>query len=288
MQSQLGCAHFCCGVEVGSAMASLAFRRHYARAPAEATWRWRMLCPFRQRTLRRRPALRCWPLVMWYRRIPEVPMRRVRLACHVALGRRASPSPHAALAHAQAPAAIGIGATAAQRQEAARAMVPLLRDVKSHAQPGVDGEAGHARRIRRSPARRRRCSRSRSAGGRCPSTRASSRRWTACWPGTSAPRDTKTTRGCSTGGWWSCSRVDGGDARMTGAASATSTAWCPRDHVERDVGQSPKDRAEARDELLLDALRAAVRRREQRRETACSRSARVARRVAASGRRLRA
>lgn len=44
---------------------------------------------------------------------------------------------------AQAPSAqIGVGATVQQRQEAARALVPLLRDVKTHARPGPRARPG--------------------------------------------------------------------------------------------------------------------------------------------------
>lgn len=48
------------------------------------------------------------------------------------------------VASAQPPAPIVIGATVAQRQEAARAIVPLLKDVKAHAQPGVTVKPGSA------------------------------------------------------------------------------------------------------------------------------------------------
>lgn len=49
-----------------------------------------------------------------------------------------------ASAAAQPPAAVVIGATVPQRQEAARAIVPLLKDVKQHAQPGTTVTPGGA------------------------------------------------------------------------------------------------------------------------------------------------
>ena len=42
----------------------------------------------------------------------------------------------------QAPSQIALGATTAQRHEAARALVPLLKDVKAHAQPGPTVKPG--------------------------------------------------------------------------------------------------------------------------------------------------
>ena len=42
-------------------------------------------------------------------------------------------------AAAQSPQPIVLGATTAQRREAARALVPLLKDVKAHARPGHGG-----------------------------------------------------------------------------------------------------------------------------------------------------
>ncbi len=42
----------------------------------------------------------------------------------------------------QNPSPIVLGATAAQRHEAARALVPLLKDVKGHAQPGATVKPG--------------------------------------------------------------------------------------------------------------------------------------------------
>jgi len=42
----------------------------------------------------------------------------------------------------QDPSQIVLGATAAQRHEAARALVPLLKDVKGHAQPGATIKPG--------------------------------------------------------------------------------------------------------------------------------------------------
>lgn len=47
-------------------------------------------------------------------------------------------------ATAQAPGQIVIGATVPQRQEAARALVPLLKDLKARAQPGIDVKPGGA------------------------------------------------------------------------------------------------------------------------------------------------
>ncbi len=61
----------------------------------------------------------------------------VVFACVVAA---AAPAP----VLAQSPAPIVIGATVAQRQEAARAMVPLLGSVKAHAQPGTSVTSGGA------------------------------------------------------------------------------------------------------------------------------------------------
>jgi hypothetical protein len=44
----------------------------------------------------------------------------------------------------QAPAQIVLGASAAQRRDAARALIPLLKGVKAHAQPGVTVTPGTA------------------------------------------------------------------------------------------------------------------------------------------------
>lgn len=49
----------------------------------------------------------------------------------------------ARVASAQPPGIV-LGATVAQRQEAARALVPLLKDVKAHAQPGTTLKPGSA------------------------------------------------------------------------------------------------------------------------------------------------
>lgn len=49
-----------------------------------------------------------------------------------------------AFAQAGAGAQIVLGATVAERREAARALVPLLRDVKTHAAPGVEVTPGGA------------------------------------------------------------------------------------------------------------------------------------------------
>ena len=48
------------------------------------------------------------------------------------------------IATAQNRPQIAIGGTAAERLEAARALVPLLKDVKRHAQPGVNVQPGTA------------------------------------------------------------------------------------------------------------------------------------------------
>ena len=47
-----------------------------------------------------------------------------------------------ATAHSQSSPQIVLGATVAERHEAARALVPLLKDVKAHARPGATVKPG--------------------------------------------------------------------------------------------------------------------------------------------------
>lgn len=68
----------------------------------------------------------------------SAPRPAVTLVLAAALALVASP-----VARAQSQGIV-LGATVAQRQEAARALVPLLKDVKAHAQPGATVKPGSA------------------------------------------------------------------------------------------------------------------------------------------------
>lgn len=161
-------------------------------------------------------------------------------------------------AHAQPPAAIVIGATVAQRQEAARAMVPLLGSVKAHAQPGVSVTPGGA--------------------PNSPFTGTQTTLFSFTLSRRSVPVDPRVVTAMNRLLDWNVGAT-GRDAearlfdrwllelqsRSTAAMSLTGGGVCDLNCVVTRMttlnetwGPTAKGRADARDELLLDALTAAV------------------------------
>jgi hypothetical protein len=155
------------------------------------------------------------------------------------------------------PPQIVIGATVAERREAARALVPLLSDVKEHAQPGLEVKPGGAPN---SPLTGR------------PSTLFSftiSRR--------SKPVDGRVVTAMDRLLAWDVGHPAAGEtaalfdrwlielqARSTSALRASGAGLCDVNCIVQrmttldDAWGSPTARRDARDELLLDALTAAV------------------------------
>lgn len=153
---------------------------------------------------------------------------------------------------------IVIGATAAERKEAARALVPLLEDVKAHAQPGATVKPGSV--------------------PNSPFTGTQTTLFAFELSKRSVPVDPRVVAAMNQLLAWNVA-ADGNEevarlfdkwlveleARSTGALQLSGGGLCDVQCVVRRVttldetwGRSPRDRAEARDELLLDTLRVAV------------------------------
>ena len=171
----------------------------------------------------------------------------VAVAATPSIGRTQTPPPQ-----------IVIGATVAQRQEAARAPIPLLKDVRTHAQPGVTTKPGT---VPDSP----------FAGTQ-----------TALFAFTlskrSVPVDQRVVRAMNQLLDWNIGASGHEDlaqlfdtwlieleARSSGAMRLTGGGLCDVNCVVKRMttldetwGSSPRNRADVRDELLLDALKVAV------------------------------
>lgn len=156
------------------------------------------------------------------------------------------------------PPQIAIGATVAQRRDAARVLVPLLRDVRRHAQPGVMIKPGT---VPDSP----------FAG-----TQTTLFAFTVTKR--DVPVDLRVLDAMNRLLDWNISASGNEDiaqlfdswlieleARSSGAMRLTGGGLCDVNCVVRRMttldetwGSSPRDRADVRDELLLEALRVAV------------------------------
>lgn len=160
-------------------------------------------------------------------------------------------------AQPQPPAQIVIGATVPQRQEAARALVPLLTDLKARAQPGVEVKPGGA--------------------PNSPFTGTQTTLFAFTLSKRSVPVDPRVVTAMNRLLTWNIGasgrdeearifdqwlvelqarsaammRLQGGVCDLNCVVGRVTT-------LDGNWGQSPKGRAEARDELLLDALTAAV------------------------------
>lgn len=156
------------------------------------------------------------------------------------------------------PPQIVIGATVAQRQEAARALIPLLKDVRTHAQPGATLKPGT---VPNSP----------FAG-----TQTTLFAFTLSKR--SVPVDLRVVTAMNRLLDWNIGASGRDDlahlfdkwlieleARSTGAMRLSGGGLCDVNCVVKRMttldetwGSSPRNRADVRDELLLDALKVAV------------------------------
>ncbi len=156
------------------------------------------------------------------------------------------------------PPQIVIGATVAQRQEAARALVPLLKDVRTHAQPGATVKPGT---VPDSP----------FAG-----TQTTLFAFTVSKR--AVPVDLRVVTAMNQLLDWNIGASGNEhlaqlfdrwlielEARSTGAMRLTGGGLCDVNCVVKRMttldetwGRSPRNRADTRDELLLDALKVAV------------------------------
>lgn len=158
------------------------------------------------------------------------------------------------------PSQIVIGATVAQRQEAARALVPLLGDLKAHAEPGFTIQPGGA--------------------SKSPITGQQSTLFAFTISRRSVAVDTRVVAAMDQLLAWDVSGPPSPDAltlfdswlvelqaRATSASAlqASGPGLCDVNCVVQRMttlneawGASPKGRRDARDELLLDTLTAAV------------------------------
>jgi hypothetical protein len=171
----------------------------------------------------------------------------VAIAAAPSIGRPQTPPPQ-----------IAIGATVAQRQEAARALIPLLKDVRTHARPDATVKPGT---VKNSP----------FAG-----TQTTLFAFTLSKR--SVPVDQRVVRAMNELLDWNVSAGGRSDlaqlfdrwlieleARSTGAMRLNGGGLCDVNCVVKRMttlnetwGSSPRNRADVRDELLLDALKVAV------------------------------
>ena len=163
-------------------------------------------------------------------------------------------------APAQTPPQIVLGATTAQRREAARALVPLLKTVKAHAQPGTTVKPG-------------------GSVPDSPFTGTQTTLFAFTLSKRSVPVDPRVIAAMDRLIAWNIDAGGGADnaalfdrwlvemeARSSGALRLKGeSGLCDVNCVvarmttlDTTWGTSPKGRADARDELLLDALRVAV------------------------------
>lgn len=153
---------------------------------------------------------------------------------------------------------IVIGATVAQRQEAARALVPLLKDVRTHAQTGTTVKPGT---VPNSP----------FAGTQ-------TTLFAFTFSKRSVPVDLRVVTAMNQLLDWNIGASGNEhiaqlfdrwlielEARSTGALRLTGGGLCDVNCVVKRMttldetwGSSPRNRGDARDELLLDALKVAV------------------------------
>ncbi len=155
------------------------------------------------------------------------------------------------------PPQIVIGATVAQRQEAARALVPLLKAVREHAQPGATVKPGTV--------------------PNSPFTGTQTTLFAFTLSKRSVPVDQRVVTAMSRLLAWNIASGDDEtaalfdkwlielEARSSGAMRLTGGGLCDVNCVVKRMttldetwGSSPRDRADERDELLLEALRVAV------------------------------
>jgi hypothetical protein len=153
---------------------------------------------------------------------------------------------------------IVLGATVGQRHEAARALVPLLRSVKTHAQPGVTVKPDSApnSKLTGRPSTLFAFTVSRRSVPVDPRVVAAMDRLLAWNIGGPATEQTSQLFDR-----WLIEL----EARSTAALKASGGGLCGVDCIVARMttlnetwGPSPKGRADARDELLLDAMRVVV------------------------------
>ncbi|HUU33748.1 MAG TPA: hypothetical protein VMW48_06765 [Vicinamibacterales bacterium] len=164
-------------------------------------------------------------------------------------------------AFAQTPPIV-LGATVAQRHEAARALVPLLKDVKAHAQPGATARPGTA--------------------PNSPFTGQPSTLFAFTLSKRSVPVDPRVVEAMDRLLMWNIAASDTSDAddntqlfdrwlvelearssgvlRLRGEAGLCDVNCVVSRMTTLDGtwGSSPKNRADVRDEMILEALKAAV------------------------------
>jgi len=153
---------------------------------------------------------------------------------------------------------IAIGATVAQRQEAARALIPLLKDVRTHAQPGATTKPGTV--------------------PNSPFTGTQTTLFAFTVSKRSVPVDLRVVTAMNQLLDWNIGASGNEhlaqlfdrwlielEARSTGALRLTGGGLCDVNCVVKRMttldetwGSSPRNRADVRDELLLDALKVAV------------------------------
>ncbi len=156
------------------------------------------------------------------------------------------------------PPQIVIGATVGQRQEAARALVPLLKDVRTHAQPGATVKPGTV--------------------PNSPFTGTQTTLFAFTVSKRSVPVDLRVVTAMNQLLDWNIGASGNEhlaqlfdrwlielEARSTGAMRLTGGGLCDVNCVVKRMttldetwGSSPRNRADTRDELLLDALKVAV------------------------------
>lgn len=156
------------------------------------------------------------------------------------------------------PPQIVIGATVAQRQDAARALIPLLKDVRTHAQPGATMKPGTA--------------------PNSPFAGTQTTLFAFTLSKRSVPVDQRVVRAMNQLLDWNIGASGHDDlaqlfdkwlieleARSTGAMRLSGGGLCDVNCVVKRMttldetwGSSPRNRADVRDELLLDALKVAV------------------------------
>jgi hypothetical protein len=186
---------------------------------------------------------------------PALAVRRFLPALVMASG--LSPAAHAQSAAGQPPQIV-IGATVAERREAARALVPLLSDLKEHARPGLEITPG--------------------AAPPSPITGHNSTLFAFTVSRRSTAVDSRVVAAMDQLLGWEVGNPGQGDrsvlfdrwlvelqARSTAAVRLSGGGLCDINCVVKRMtsldegwGASPKGRRDARDELLLDALTAAV------------------------------
>lgn len=165
--------------------------------------------------------------------------------------------PQSGVLRAQTPPQILVGSTTAERREAARALVPLLKDVKAHAQAGPTMKPGTV--------------------PNSPFTGTQTTLFAFTISKRSVPVDPRVVEAMDRLLTWNIAASDDGnaqvfdrwlvelEARSSGALRLKGGGLCDVKCVVARMtalddtwGSSPRNRADVRDELLLEAMRVAV------------------------------